>query len=446
MSSHALTAPSELSPPDDARLSNISRRNYAKLMPLLVIVYIISFIDRTNIGMAKASLEVDIGISAAAYGLGAGLFFLTYATFEIPSNLIMHKVGARFWITRIMISWGIVSMLMAVTWNATSFYVLRLLLGVCEAGLYPGIILFITYWFPKRFRARANGMFLLGVSLANIIGAPLGGALLTLDGAGGFKGWQWMFVLEGAPAVLLAFLVWFWLPDRPAQAKWLTDEEKTLLTDQLAREDTGATSKRGGLAALLPVVKDTQIWLIIAVYFTHQIAVYSLSYFLPSIISSYAAFTTFQTGLLTAIPWIAAAIGGLLIPKYATSLGRSKGLISGGLALVCGGLTMAALASSGLVMAMIGFVLAAFAFFIIQSVLFTFPPQRLSGASMAGGIALVNCFGLAGGFLGPTIMGQLETATGNPSAGLWFVVALAAVGSALAWLLKGARRREDAVR
>jgi MFS family permease len=421
------------------RLDGICRRNYVKLMPLLVLVYIISFIDRTNIGMAKKALEIDVGISAAAYGLGAGLFFLTYSTMEIPSNLIMHRLGARFWIARIMITWGIVSMLMAITWSPASFYVLRLLLGACEAGLYPGIILFITYWFPKRYRARANGLFLLGVSLANIIGAPLGGLLLNLQGMGGLHGWQWMFILEGAPAVLLAFVVWFWLPDNPAKAKWMTGEEKTLLMDTLAEEDTGASSNHGGLRALLPVVRDPQIWLIVAVYFTHQMAVYSLSYFLPSIIHSYAAFSTVKIGLLTAIPWIAAAIGGLLIPRFATNLFKSRAIISGGLAMVTGGLTLAALAKNGLVIALIGFAAAAFAFFIIQSVLFTFPPQRLSGTAMAGGIALVNCCGLAGGFLGPTIMGQVETVTGNPSGGLWFIVVLTAVGACLAWFLKSTR-------
>ncbi|MDR1188208.1 MAG: MFS transporter [Bifidobacteriaceae bacterium] len=418
------------------RLRAISAKNFAKLMPLLVVVYIISFIDRTNIGMAKSALEVDTGISAAAYGLGAGLFFVTYAILEIPSNLIMHKVGARFWIARIMITWGIISALMAVTWNQASFYVLRMLLGAAEAGLYPGIILFIAYWFPREFRAKANGIFLLGVSLANIVGAPLGGVLLRLDGAAGMHGWQWMFVIEGVPAVFLAFAVWFWLPDRPAQARWLSQADKDLLTAQLASEDTGASNDHGNLRALLPVLRDPQIWVIIAIYFTHQIAVYSLSYFLPDIIRSYGIADSLRIGLLTAIPWIAAAAGGVLIPRFATSFAKGRVIISAGLATVAGGLTVAALGSHGLAVALIGFAVAASAFFVIQSVLFTIPPQRLSGASMAAGIAFVNCCGLTGGFLGPTIMGKLEKVTSNPSSGLWFIVVLAVVGAALTWALR----------
>ena len=203
------------------RLVSITKTNFRKLMPLMIALYIIAFIDRTNIGMAKSALEADIGLSAAAYGLGAGLFFSAYALLEVPSNLVMHRVGARFWITRIAITWGLISMLQAVVWNDVSFYVVRILLGAAEAGLYPGMILYITYWFPRADRAKAIGLFLLGVSLANIIGAPLGGLLLQMDGLGGLHGWQWMFVIEGIPAVILAFVVWFDLPDRPRQAKWL---------------------------------------------------------------------------------------------------------------------------------------------------------------------------------------------------------------------------------
>ncbi|PFG39050.1 sugar phosphate permease [Georgenia soli] len=429
-------------PTKRSRLEAISATNFRKLMPLLVIVYVISFIDRTNIGMAKEALEVDIGLSAAAYGLGAGLFFAFYALLEIPSNLIMHKVGARFWIARIMITWGIISMAMAIVWNETSFYVLRILLGAAEAGLYPGMILYITYWFPRAHRARAIGIFLLGVSLANVIGAPLGGLLLGLDGMGGLHGWQWMFIIEGLPAVLLAFVVWFWLPDKPHQAKWLTAEDKALLDQQLAAEDDGAASQSHGFKALIPVAKDKIIWLVIAIYFTHQVAVYSLSYFLPSMIRNFDdGMSNLTVGLITAIPWIAAAVGSSTLPRFGTTLRLQKMLVSGGLFSVAVGLVVAATSNNNLVLAVLGFAFAAFWFFVIQSVLFTFPGRRLSGAATAAGIAMVNMFGLLGGFLGPTIMGSLETSTGNPLAGLWFIVVLTVIGSALAWGLKGARQR-----
>lgn len=427
------------------RLERITKTNFGKLMPLMIIVYIIAFIDRTNIGMAKAALETDIGLTAAAYGLGAGLFFFAYALLEVPSNLIMHKVGARFWIARIMITWGIISMLMAVVWNEMSFYVLRVLLGAAEAGLYPGMILYITFWFPRKDRARAIGLFLLGVSLANIIGAPLGGLLLQMDGFWGLHGWQWMFILEGLPAVGLAFLVWFWLPDRPRDAHWLSDADKDLVEQQLAAEDDGVGNEAHGFRSLIPVAKDPIIWLVIAVYFTHQVAVYSLSYFLPAMISSFnAEMTTVTIGLITAVPWIAAAIGSVLMPKLGTTLVRQKAMVTGGLWSVAVGLVIAAMSGGNLVLAVVGFSFSAFWFFVIQSMLFTFPARRLTGAAVAAGIALVNTFGLFGGFFGPTMMGALESSTGNPLAGLWFIIGLALVGGLLAFGLKGSVRESAA--
>lgn len=428
-------------PAKRARLERITKTNFGKLMPLMIVIYIIAFIDRTNIGMAKNALETDIGLTAAMYGLGAGLFFFAYSLLEVPSNLLMHKLGARFWIARIMITWGIISMLMAVVWNDWSFYILRILLGAAEAGLYPGMILYITYWFPRAERAKAIGLFLLGVSLANIIGAPLGGLLLQMDGLGGFHGWQWMFVIEGLPAVLLAFLVWFWLPDKPREAKWLSEEDKDLLEEQLAAEDDGVGNEAHGFRALLPVAKDPIIWLVIAVYFTHQVAVYSLSYFLPAMINAFDRdMSTLTIGLITAIPWIAAAVGSILMPRLGTTLFKQKAMVSGGLWSVAAGLVIAAMSGGSLALAIVGFCFAAFWFFVIQSMLFTFPGRRLTGAAVAAGIALINTFGLFGGFLGPTMMGSLETSTGNPLAGLWFIIVLAVIGGALAWGLRGSTR------
>lgn len=422
------------------RLNGISKKNFGKLMPLLIIVYIISFIDRTNIGMAKEALSADVGLDAAAFGLGAGLFFAAYAFLEIPSNLLMHRFGARFWITRIMITWGLISMAMALTWNEWSFYVLRVLLGIAEAGLYPGIILYITYWFPRHERAKAIGLFLLGVSLANIIGAPLGGLLLQLDGMAGLHGWQWMFIIEGLPAVLLAFVVWFRLPDRPSGASWLSSDEKELLEEQLAAEDDGQGAKAHGFRALIPVAKDPIIWVVIGVYFTHQVAVYSLSYFLPTMVHGFDAnMSSLMIGLITAIPWIAAAIGSTLLPRFGTTVMRQKSMVSGGLVSVAIGLVIAAVSQGNLALAVVGFSFAAFWFFVIQSMLFTFPGRRLSGAAVAAGIAMVNMFGLFGGFFGPTMMGALEKSTGNSLSGLWLIIGLAVFGSLLAWALRGTK-------
>lgn len=271
---------------------------FRKLMPLLVISYVISFLDRTNIALAKHTMSIDLGLSSAAYGLGAGLFFLTYAAFEIPSNLVMHRVGARFWITRIMVTWGVLSVAMAFVRGETSFYVMRLLLGVAEAGLFPGVMLYLTYWFGREDRARATGYFLLGVCVANIVGGPLGGALLEMDGVLGFHGWQWLFMVEGAPAVLLAIVVWKILPDRPTRASWLPREEALALERRLAAEQEAIGTGHGG-HTFRAALADRQIWLSIFVYFCHQLTIYTVIFFLPGIIGSSGHFSPFVVGVLT---------------------------------------------------------------------------------------------------------------------------------------------------
>ena len=410
----------------------LNRRIMGKLMPLLIMAYIMAFLDRTNIGLAKRHLEADLGISAAAYGLGAGLFFLAYASFEVPSNLIMNKVGARAWITRIMVTWGLISAAMAFVQGPASFYVLRVLLGFAEAGLFPGVMLYLTYWFGREMRARANGYFLVAVCVANIVGAPLSGALLGLDGLGGLKGWQWMFLIEGIPAALLAIVVWKLLPNGPEDAKWLSPAERETITSTLARERAATeTSGNHGWAA---AAKDPVIWLTIAIYFTHQIAVYSLTYFLPSIIGSWGIDSDLTIGLLTALPWVAAAIGAAFLPRYADRPTRSKLLLLMGFLAMTGGLAIGAL--GGNAVALLGFSLAAFAFFVVQSILFTVPAERLTGVALAAGLALVNTLGILGGFVGPYVMGMLESSTGKPTAGLWFVVALTALGTLLVPLLR----------
>ncbi|MGV9801755.1 MFS transporter [Mycobacterium sp. NPDC003449] len=399
---------------------------FRKLMPLLIAAYIIAFIDRTNIGLAKAHLEADLGLSAAAYGLGAGLFFLAYSLCEVPSNLIMHRVGARLWITRIMVTWGLLSAAMALVQGPVSFYVLRVLLGVAEAGLFPGVMLYLTYWFGRRQRAKANGAFLVAVCLANIVGAPVGGALLGMDGILGWHGWQWMFVIEGLPAVALAVIVYKFLPNGPHDAKWLAPQQARELTERLAREQQDG-AEASGTHSFAGVFRDRQILLVIAVYFTHQIAVYSLTYFLPGIIGEWGQLSDLTIGLLTALPWVAAAIGTLLLPRYATDGRRSRAMLLGGMGAMVVGFTIGAVAGPAL--ALVGFCIAASTFFVVQSILFAVPASRLAGAALAGGLALVNTLGILGGFVGPFVMGLVETATDNPSAGLWFVIALVLIGT-----------------
>ena len=411
----------------------LNRVIFARLMPLLIAAYILAFLDRSNIGMAKELLEIDLGISATAYGIGAGLFFLTYALCEVPSNMIMHKVGARWWIMRIMISWGLISAAMMFVQGEWSFYVLRMLLGVAEAGLFPGVMYYLTKWFTVKDRAKANGAFLLGVSIANIVGAPIGGVLLTMDGLLGLHGWQWMFLIEGLPACFLAILVWKFLPDGPRQASFLSAAEAERLEATIAAEEqagaTGASNHR-----LIDIVRDPQILLVVGVYFGHQLAVYALNFFLPSIIGGWGDIGSIQIGLLTAVPWLFSAVGALLLPRFATTASTSKMIALGAMIGIIVGFIIGAL--GGPVVGLIGFCLAAFNFFALQPILFTYPATRLTGVGLAAGLALVNTVGLLGGFLGPYIMGFMEDLTGSGVSGLWLIVGVCVIGAFLIPFLK----------
>lgn len=425
-----------LSPPRDA--ATLNKLLFAKLMPLLIAAYVLSFLDRTNIALAKHQLDIDLGISAAAYGLGAGLFFLTYALSEIPSNLIMHKVGARFWIARIMITWGLISAAMAFVQGETSFYVLRLLLGIAEAGLFPGVMLYLTYWFGREQRARATGYFLLGVCVANIIGGPLGAALMQLDGVFGWRGWQWMFMLEGLPAVFFAIVVWKKLPDRPSKAPWLSAAEAERIESQLATEaEEGAG--HGGHA--LKQCLTAQILLAIFVYFCHQITVYTVIFFLPGIIGKYGDLSTLQVGLLTSLPWLAAAVGAISLPRFASTPQRARRMLVAGLLTMAIGLGIASLA--GPVISLLGFCISAVMFFVVQSIIFLYPASRLQGAALAGGLGFVNSCGLLGGFVGPSVMGLIEQSTGNAMNGMKVIAFVLLVAALVATRLKQGQEQNE---
>ena len=388
---------------------------FRKLMPMLIFAYVISFLDRTNISLAKTHMAVDLGISAAAYGFGAGLFFLTYALMEVPSNLIMHRVGARLWITRIMITWGILSAGMAFITDETTFYIARALLGAAEAGLFPGVMLYLTYWFGKEQRARASGYFLIGVCLANIISGPIGGLLLEMDGIMGWHGWQWLFFLEGIPAVLFSVVIWKKLPDKPSKARWLTQEQADEVEQALKKENDEEIASGNVGHSFKGVFKIPQLWLAIAVYFLHQISVYSVIFFLPGIIGTYGGLTSVEIGLLNSIPWVAAALGAAFLPKYATTPKLSRKIMFGGLILMSAGLTLAAYTPP--MIALIGFTLTASMFFVVQPVVFLFASSRLAGAGMAAGLALVNTCGITGGFFWPSLLWFVEQTTGSTKTG-----------------------------
>lgn len=409
------------------------KKIYWRLMPLLIIVYVISFIDRTNIGMAQKTMSADIGLSATAFGLGAGLFFLTYALLEIPSNLILAKVGAKWWIARIMITWGIISCGMVFVQGAYSFYVIRLLLGAAEAGLYPGVIYYLTLWFGREERAKATGLFLLGVCFANIIGGPLGGLLLGMDGLWGYAGWKWLFVIEGIPAILLAFVVWYILPDKPDKARWLDENDKACIRQILAKDSQQELMSASSFSVKKALTSRIFIVLVL-MYFTHQFSVYGLSYFLPGIIAGWGQLSALQIGLITAIPWIAAAVGGVALPRFAIDEPKSRIMLIYGYCVMALGMLIGALTQGGA--ALLGFCLAALMFFAVQSIIFSWLPNIMQDRMLAGSVGLLNCLGLSGGFLGPFILGVFEDYTGTASSGLWFAVVLLVMGALLTTLLK----------
>src|SRR6187200_2390938 len=316
MSSHSIIAAEERARRHD--LSELATKKvFKRLIPFLLLMYVIAFLDRSNVSFAQKEFEVDIGISAAAYAFGAGLFFVGYAIFEVPSNLLLHRVGARWWLSRIMVSWGIVAAAFVFVQGPISFYILRFLLGVAEAGFFPGVILYLTYWIPARHLSRARGYFYMGIALAGILGNPLSGALLELNGLFNLRGIQWMFMVEGLLAVVVGVWAYFYLTDKPVHAMWLPEDERQALAETVDAEDT-AKAEGEGPQKVLAALGNWRVWYFALIYFCIQIAVYGVTFFLPTQVTAITHQTLgFQASLVTAIPWVFALVGLLIFPGLA---------------------------------------------------------------------------------------------------------------------------------
>lgn len=417
-----------------------TRKVFLRLVPLLMAAYFMAFVDRTNVGLAKSSLEIDAGIDAAAYGLGAGLFFITYAFLEVPSNLILHRIGAKIWISRIAITWGLITIAMIFISSPTSFYLLRLLLGAAEAGLYPGIMYLITTWFAQKDRATAVGLILTASSVAFIVANPIGGALMKMEGIAGLQGWQWLFILEGIPTVILGIILFFALPDSPEKASWLEPEEARELT----RRAVGTEQEESSPGAIVRTAMSKPFLLIIAaIYFINQIATYGVIFFVPSIVEAMNVTDSFMIGLISGVVGIGAVIGVTVIPRV---LKRNPGTEVRLIGITTAAAIVMALAFISLenpVAKMI--ILSAAMFFIVgvQPLYWTVLMARLGGVAAAAGLAFVNTIGLTGAFVGPYAFGLTETATGSPSSGLWVVVGTTFLGLLCVPLLKGLLIRHD---
>lgn len=397
-----------------------------RLLPLLFFCYVIAYIDRINVGFAKLQLREVLGVTeekfSSAYGLGAGLFFIGYFFFEVPSNLILQRVGARLWIARIMIVWGIVSMAFMFLKGTTMFYGMRFLLGAAEAGFFPGVILYLTYWFPARERARTVAMFVVGGVLAGVIGSPISGALLHLDGLGGLAGWQWLFVLEGLPAVLMGFVILLVLPNRPQDARWLSPAQKQWVQSRLDPDTLPAAARpRHGLGAIFT---SGRVWLLCLLYFLMNVGGYGYELWLPTIIKSFSTTSNFVLGSINAIPYFAAGVVMILVARYSDRTGERRGVVAlAALTAAIGFASSAWLKNPYLAMAAL-----TLAFIGIKSTIAPFWAMTtafLGGTAAAAGIAFINSVGNLGGFAGPYLVGLIKDKTGSN------VAALLLLGTAL---------------
>ena len=394
----------------------VVKRVTRRLIPFAFLCYVVAYIDRVNIGFAATALQRDLGLSDAAYGVGAGLFFLGYCLFEIPSNLILERVGARRWMARIMVLWGLVSMGTMFVTDTTTFYVARVLLGIAEAGFFPGMVLYLTYWIPAAERARTGALFMMAAPIAMIVGAPASEALLKLDGLGGLRGWQWLFVVEGLPAVILGVAALWVLTDRPEQATWLSAPERAWLADTMRRERADLPGSHQG--SLLRSLSSGKVWLLAAIYFLNALVTYGIFLWLPRILRESSGLDGFALSAITAVPFAAALIGMVVIGRHSDRTGERKWHVAGCAITAAAGLLVAVAFQSSLPLLVLGFSLSQLGQRSILSVFWAIPPMFLGGAAAAAGIALINSIGNLGGAVGPSVMGWLREDTSSYSAGL----------------------------
>jgi ACS family tartrate transporter-like MFS transporter len=415
----------ETSQVGESALRKVRRR----LIPFMFLLYIVSYLDRINVGFAALQMNRDLGFSAAVYGLGAGIFFLSYVAFEVPSNLILARVGARLWIARIMITWGLISAGMMFVTSATSFYVLRFLLGLGEAGFFPGMVLYLTYWFPAAERARALALFLTATAIAGVVGGPVSGVLLTLQGFGGLAGWQWLFLLEGLPAVVLGFVVLVYLTDRPEEAQWLTPDERAWLVGRLTAER--AVRERLGRHRFRDAVTNGRVWLLAWLYFSLVIGLYGISFWLPQIVQALAGVDDLTVGLISAIPYVVAAVGMVIVGSHSDRTRERRWHVAGPALVGAAGFLMSGLTEQP-VPALAALSIAALGVWGALGPFWTLPTAFLSGTAAAAGIALINSVGNVGGFVGPYLLGYVRTTTTSFAGGLFVLSGLLVVGAILA--------------
>lgn len=398
-------------------MDRIVRKVLLRIVPFMILLYLLNYLDRVNISFAKLEMNAALGFSDSIYGFGVSIFFIGYCFFEVPSNLMMEKVGARLWIARIMISWGLISSLMMFITGAWSYCGMRLLLGVAEAGFFPGMILYLTYWVPAKQRAQAGAWFLTSTALSGVLGSPLAAVILKLDGAFGIEGWRWLFLLEGIPSILLGFVVLIYLKDRPAQARWLSPDEQAQLAACLKSEQSACAAH--GHTSMWPALKDKKVWLLSLIYVLLLFGFYGIQYWTPTIIKAVSNESDQNVALLTAIPYLAAAIGMVAAGWSSDRFGERRLHVAFCAFLGCAGMVAACFATASTTATIAALSVAAIGIFGTLGPFWALPPAFLGGTAAAAGIALINSLGnLGSGFIGPNIMGVLKDITKSHVAGL----------------------------
>ncbi|MFE0455677.1 MFS transporter [Streptomyces sp. NPDC058914] len=415
------------------------------MVPLFFVMFVANYMDRVNLGFAQDELRADVGLSAAAFGLGAGIFFIAYAIFEVPSNILMERYGPKVWLTRIMISWGVVATAMAFVDSVEMFYALRFLLGVAEAGFFPAVIYYFSRWLPDSHRGRATSIFLMGSGTATVIVGPVSGALMEMHGIWGHAGWQWMFFIEGIFSVVLGFVVYRFLDSGIEKADWLTEEEKTGLVAVIDAEQEARDAQRGtaGAVSRWKLLADPQMLLFLWIYFAINVALYAVTFWLPSIVDDIGGLSSFEVGLLTSVPWLCAIAAVYVSGRLSDRIGKRRPVL----------ITLLVLGGCGTLLAVFvspwaglgALCLAAVGFKPASPIFWTIPQSYLDARAAAPGIALINSIGNLGGFVAPTAFGIIEDTTGSTRAGL---VGLTVVGflAALSVLLVRGGGRNDRVR
>jgi MFS family permease len=425
-------------------LASAMKKFFRRVLPIMLVMLVCNQLNRSNIGYAQDHLQADVGIGAAAYGFGAGLFFIAYAIFELPSNVMMEKYGAKIWLTRIMISWGVVSFLMAFVQNETMFYVLRFLLGAAEAGFFPAVIFYFARWVPAGQRGKATAVFIAGSSVAAALSGPIAGLLLSLHDVLGLRGWQWLFGFEGVLSVVVGIIVFFFLDAKVQDAKWLTAGEKSALTATIAREDaqhTTANGKQDGKVNRWKMLLNPQILLLCGIYFSVQLSIYANTFWLPTIVKQIPGTTDLSVGFLSSIPWVCAVFAMYFAAKWQDKAKSKRPLLVAALLVAAVGTLAAAVASP--VLALVFLAVAAMGFKSASPLFWTIPQSTLHPLVLAPAIAIINSLGNLGGFVAPFGFGIIKEQTGSVVPGLFALAAASTVAAILVYFLKERKPASD---